>query len=226
MTFEVCITEHCNLNCVGCSHFAPLAEPYFMDLEVFRNDMARLSALLGDRVEWIHIMGGEPLLHPQCADFLAVSREYFPTTRIDLITNALLLPYQTDEFWKTCRDRRISLKPTRYPVTVDLRKVKETAEGWGVAFRIFNHEDDGGEKKMIKYVLDPVGRQIADEALRACRAHRSRNCLDPVRFWDGIEECAFFRYATVGEPLIKTIRQEDFTLSDTNPRQNRERVLK
>ena len=73
MTFEVCITEHCNLNCVGCSHFAPLAEPYFMDLEVFRNDMARLSALLGDRVEWIHIMGGEPLLHPQCADFLAVS---------------------------------------------------------------------------------------------------------------------------------------------------------
>lgn len=69
-------------------------------------------------------------------------------------------------------------------------------------------------------------RQIADEALRACRAHRSRNCLDPVRFWDGIEECAFFRYATVGEPLIKTIRQEDFTLSDTNPRQNRERVLK
>ena len=168
MTFEVCITEHCNLNCVGCSHFAPLADPYFMDVKVFRKDMACLSSLLDDRVEWIHIMGGEPLLHPKCTEFLAVTREYFPSTRIDLITNALLLPYQSDEFWKTCRDQRISLKPTRYPVTVDLRKVRETAESWGVMFRIFNHEDDGGEKKMIKYVLDPDGQQTPSVSFDRC----------------------------------------------------------
>ena len=33
--FEVGIVEHCNLNCRGSSHFSPIAEPYYMDPDVF-----------------------------------------------------------------------------------------------------------------------------------------------------------------------------------------------
>jgi hypothetical protein len=32
------IVDHCNLNCIGCSHFSPLAEKWFEDFETFKLD--------------------------------------------------------------------------------------------------------------------------------------------------------------------------------------------
>lgn len=59
-------------------------------------------------------------------------------------------------------------------------------------------------------------RQIADEALRACRSHQSRNGLDPARFWGGIEDCAFFHYASDAESLKKAFLQKSLSLPDAN----------
>ena len=132
--FEVGIVEHCNLNCRGCSHFSPIAEPYFMAPDVFERDTARLSELFHGQAAWIHIMGGEPLLHPRCKEFLEIARKWFPIGRIDLITNGILLKQQDDEFWDVCKKNEIVIKPTQYPLTVDFDAVKEKTQSMGIHF--------------------------------------------------------------------------------------------
>jgi len=34
---EMHIVDHCNLNCAGCNHFCPLAEPFYISLKEFQN---------------------------------------------------------------------------------------------------------------------------------------------------------------------------------------------
>lgn len=173
--FEVGIVEHCNLNCRGCSHFSPIAEPYFMDPDVFDRDMARLSALFHGQASWIHIMGGEPLLHPRCTEFLEISRKWFQTGRIDLITNGILLKEQDEEFWDVCKRNAIVIKPTRYPLAVDFDTVREKAQRMGINFRFYNYEDDGSEKKLDKYVLDLAGTQNHCDSFLLCA--QANRCL-------------------------------------------------
>ena len=68
---ELHIVDHCNLNCVGCSHFSPLAEPYFKDVDEYREEMKDLSKF---EIGTIRIMGGEPLLHPKWYEFCEITR--------------------------------------------------------------------------------------------------------------------------------------------------------
>lgn len=83
------ITDHCNLNCNGCTHFSPLAEPWFEDLEDFKKDFNKLNELFD--VKTIRLMGGEPLLHPEVKEFIIQTREIFHKARIELVTNGILL---------------------------------------------------------------------------------------------------------------------------------------
>ena len=83
------LVDHCNCNCAGCSHFSPLADPWFENLEDFKRDFKKLSEMT--EVQLIRLMGGEPLLHPQVGDFLKITRELFPKSQIQLVTNGLLL---------------------------------------------------------------------------------------------------------------------------------------
>lgn len=84
---ELHIVDHCNLNCVGCSHFSPLAEPYYKDIDEYREEMKELSKF---EIGTIRIMGGEPLLHPKCLEFCEVTKEYFPRSNVVLVTNGIL----------------------------------------------------------------------------------------------------------------------------------------
>lgn len=71
------ITDHCNLNCQGCSVFAPVAEKRFADLDSFEKDMRDLHTLIGDAIQQIHLLGGEPLLHPKAEQFAQICRSVF-----------------------------------------------------------------------------------------------------------------------------------------------------
>ena len=43
--FETHITEACNLNCRGCSHFSVLAKPKHKDLGEFEKEMKRMAEI-------------------------------------------------------------------------------------------------------------------------------------------------------------------------------------
>lgn len=154
---EVNIVSHCNLNCTLCSHFAPMAQEEFLGAAFARRDFKQLAALSGGAVDCIHIMGGEPLLHPACLEFLIDAREFFPFSTIKLVTNGLLLLDQPDTFWSCLAEKRIVLSPTKYPIGIDWETVENIAAAFGVWLRYFNDPDT--PKTMTQYPLDPLGRQ-------------------------------------------------------------------
>jgi len=129
---EIHLTDHCNLNCRGCGHFAPLVGKKFTDLEEFKRDLKQLKALFST-VKSIVLMGGEPLLHPQVEDFIYATRSIFPKSNIRLYTNGILLPQMPDSFWKACRSCSVAVDITVYPpVKPNETKLIQLVEGKGL----------------------------------------------------------------------------------------------
>ena len=58
---EYHLVNHCNLNCKGCAHFAPLAKPWFADINEFEKDLNQLSSKV--IIDKLTLFGGEPLLN-------------------------------------------------------------------------------------------------------------------------------------------------------------------
>ena len=111
---ETHLCDHCNLNCKSCTHFCPLVtEPTFTDLEQYTGDIQTLSEKLAIHI--IRLMGGEPLLHPQVNDFMRVTREAYPHSRIFIVTNGLLLQKMPNDFWETLRKYHIRIFWSKYP---------------------------------------------------------------------------------------------------------------
>lgn len=139
------ITEHCNLNCVSCSTFAPIADKCFADLESFEHDMRGLYKLVRDSVQQIHLLGGEPLLHPHVEQFAKVCRLIFTKARIDITTNGLRIFDMPDSFWKVLRENDIAIKYTQYPLKFDYQKMVEYINAKGV------HAFTASPKEGIRY---------------------------------------------------------------------------
>lgn len=145
ISFEYHLSEHCNLNCKGCDHFSPLAEPSFTDLKSFSKDIDRMSELFDQKARSIHILGGEPLLHEDICEFVEKTRIAFPDvnlTEIRVISNGLLVNKMSDEFWDTLRKNKVILSVTKYPLTLDYDLMKQTAKKHNVQFEFYDNTDE------------------------------------------------------------------------------------
>ena len=78
LKFEIHLTDHCNLNCVGCNHFSPLADSFYLDITAYKQDCKRIWELTEGNVQEIVLLGGEPLLHPNLKEIFSISSKYFP----------------------------------------------------------------------------------------------------------------------------------------------------
>jgi len=115
------LTEHCNLNCKGCGHFCPIAEPEFADLNQHKKDMKRLSEFFSN-LQYINIMGGEPLLHKDVNEFIITDREFFPDSNINVITNGILLSKMPESFWHTLNQYSVGIIMSLYPTFESLQE--------------------------------------------------------------------------------------------------------
>jgi len=140
----VSVVEHCNLNCWGCDHCAPLAEEYFLGINEFERDMGRLAELAKDSggVGTIKLMGGEPLLHPDILKFIKVTRRFFPESRVEITTNGILLLKQSDIFWKNCCENNIIVVATKYPLAIDWDRIKRKAKAENVLFEFYGNSEN------------------------------------------------------------------------------------
>jgi cyclic pyranopterin phosphate synthase len=88
---EINVVDHCNLDCVGCSHSAPLMARWFEDPD----RLARALAILWKfyRTPLLKLLGGEPLLHPNISDIIAVAKKS-TGSRLRLVTNGKLLKHR------------------------------------------------------------------------------------------------------------------------------------
>lgn len=174
LSFEIALAEHCDLNCAGCDHFSPLAEPKFADIEETARDLARLSELFHGHAKEIQLLGGEPLLHPNLTVFFKMARECFPEAIITLTTNGLRLLSQPEEFWLSCRDNGIVICPTKYPVPLDFEEMERRAAEFGVQYRYFGNTG-AVEKSTNYYRMDVEGRQDGSRNFLLC--HRANTCV-------------------------------------------------
>ncbi len=154
LAFSVHLCEHCNLNCVGCNNFSPLAQEEYTDITQFEKDMQRLSCLSGGIMHRIQLMGGEPLLNERAIDYAIITRKYFPIGRVSFITNGLLVNKQSDEFFELCKKNDIAMEITRYPVGVDYYKIQDMLEEKGISCKFFPDENFVWTKEV--YNLDPT----------------------------------------------------------------------
>ena len=169
--FDIEITEHCNLNCKGCDSLAPLAEEEYLDVAECEKDLRRLSELSGGVVDHINILGGEPLLHPDIEKFMTMTRQYFPVGRIVVVTNGILLKSMEKTFWETCKENKIVLGVTRYPIQLDLAWIKEKAEKEEVAFQWFGEDR---KEHWVHTRMDLSGQMDETESFLHC--WNANNC--------------------------------------------------
>lgn len=71
---EMHIVDHCNLNCNCCNHFAPLAQPNYITIENFKEQLINIKNNI-PTVKELLLLGGEPLLHPEFIQLCKIARE-------------------------------------------------------------------------------------------------------------------------------------------------------
>jgi uncharacterized Fe-S cluster-containing radical SAM superfamily protein len=180
LQFEVHLADHCNLNCKSCSHFSPLVEENFMEIDNFKHDCERLGELTNGKVKFIRIMGGEPLLHNRLIDFLDAARNNFPELsyggggggELIIVTNGILLPKQPESFWENCHKNNVEIQISNYPIKIDRDKIDSFAKRYKVTV------DYVGGKEKIKWhamKLDLSGRQNIKESFGLCS--QSNTCI-------------------------------------------------
>jgi len=165
--FELNIVDHCNISCLGCSHFSPIAQERISTLESILSDLRRMSELTAQNVDEIHILGGEPLLHPGLNEILRAAREAFPKSVLSVITNGVLLQKQKAVFWDTCKQNDITIEVTKYPINMDYEKIVDMVREKGIKFK-FHSYTGKATKTLYKMPLDIQGRQDPDVSFLGC----------------------------------------------------------
>lgn len=167
------IVDHCNLNCAGCSHFSCIAEPWFEDFETFKKDFSKLSEMTQTQIGIIRLMGGEPLLHPQVNDFMIECRKLFPYSRIELVTNGVLVKKRKSEILDICNNYGIVICISDY----GLFNIQELLQG-------FKYIRCYGKASLYNINLDLTGNQDPTTAFSHCDLHVNR--------WDYFQNGRFY----------------------------------
>lgn len=116
---EVHASEVCNLNCRGCGHFANIADKEktpFLEVGSFRKDMLQLKTYF-QSIKVFSLMGGEPLLAPKLDQYVVIIRENFPKTKIQILTNGLLIDKMSYTILDSLRKNNVVFVITQYPPT-------------------------------------------------------------------------------------------------------------
>ena len=138
---ELHISDICNLNCKGCSHFSPLFNEINAIYENKINDIKMIKSLFDD-VFRIDILGGEPLLNPELERYIIGLRSELPNSFIQIYTNGLLLPQLDSRVLKTISDNNICISISEYRPTHEMiGKIRAILDEHGIMYHIAEYDD-------------------------------------------------------------------------------------
>ncbi len=181
------VTDHCNLNCKGCTHFSNISPQRFIDPEDYRRQMSRLTSVFSDITE-IFLLGGEPLLHPQLESFIETTRSAYPHARINVMTNGVLVPRMRESFWESMKAADAWLLCDDYPAGPSKAEIDALAALHGV-----NIEWTDPREEFYKLPIDLSGSQDAAASFRQCRG--VMNC--PVLRDGRLYPCAYTAFIDI-----------------------------
>ena len=189
LSFGIDLVDHCILNCKHCDHFAPIASKYFLDISTLEKDFQKLSELTNKKIGECKFLGGEPLLHPEITNAIAIFRKHFPPPPVQsnplynqgfILTNGLLLPKMPKEFWECCSANQMTLKITKYPIDLDYNAIEQKCVDENV--KILYSGKTGTVLKTLYYIpLDLSGKQNHKNSFFMC-SHSNSSC---TAFRDG-----------------------------------------
>ncbi len=178
---EFHVVHHCNLRCRGCAHFSPSAQPWHITPGELMSDVT----LAGNRLDpiYVHILGGEPLLHAHLAHLIPIFREAFPQSTMKLVTNGVLLHHSSPALLDTLAHNRVILAVSLYPdVALSKREIVNLCADRAVPTEFWN------QQTFLDFI-DPTGTSDPKRARATCpmadacnvRAGRLYPC--PVSAW-------------------------------------------
>ena len=179
------LTDHCNLNCKGCTHFSNIAEPAFADPDQLEREFEALEHVFSGITE-IYLLGGEPLLHPRVTEFTEIARRHFPRARINLMSNGVLVTRMPPEFWQAMHDDRIWLVCDLYPIGLQVDEIESLARRHGVDL-----EWTDPRAEFFKLPIDLAGSQDPTRSFRGCGG--VNNC--PILRDGCLYPCAYAAYS-------------------------------
>lgn len=146
---NVHVSDHCNLQCKACSHFAPLVErEVFPDIEVYKKDIVRLHEICPNICS-IVLLGGEPLLNPLLVEYIRISKEIYPDAGVIIITNGILLFQMSDELIHAIKEHGVKVSISIYPAMRDKAEDYQAfLEKRGINYEVKFY--DKFEKKLVK----------------------------------------------------------------------------
>lgn len=128
---EAHVVDHCNLTCAECCSLSPFLPYWTVDPADLERDLALARRVVAPAV--FKLVGGEPLLHPQLVELVAVVRRSGIAPRISITTNGLLLDKTDDALWDALDALTISLYPRPALSADDIAAIDARAARFDVA---------------------------------------------------------------------------------------------
>jgi len=164
---QIHIVDHCNLNCKGCAHFAPIAKKKSLGVDELVCSYEKISPYLEEWFCRIELMGGEPLLHDDINNILEVTRDFFKSIEIRLVTNGIKLLEMQDDFFESCVRNNIVICISIYPIEIDLEAIERKLNSYGIKHKRYG--DFQTCKTFIKYTLNIQGEAEPKESYKYCK---------------------------------------------------------
>lgn len=205
LRLEFVVTDYCNLNCKGCSHYSPLAKKEFESLESLESSMRHLGEVCRGDVKKVYLIGGETLLYPDLVEAMKLMRKYFTLpVEAHIFTNGIALPKMSDEFWKVAKELDYIMSITLYPIKFDFNSAIALCESKGVKTSIF--DDRSNANSFFRFKLNPkknqngaishfkcynrgcisiIGNRLYPCPLSACVGHLNKACGTDFRHEEG-----------------------------------------
>ncbi|MDH3973035.1 MAG: radical SAM protein [Deltaproteobacteria bacterium] len=169
-TLEINVVDHCNLSCRGCAHFSPLAQKKTLPPERLYEALAKLAQSF--YVEYVELMGGEPLLHPRLVDLARMVRSSRITEKIKVCTNGILLSSMDDSFWQSIDALSISEYPGHKLEGERLEHCLKMARLHKVSLEILHHS----HFREIYSHIGTENRKLVERIYKSCQIAHRWNC--------------------------------------------------
>lgn len=165
-SLETNIVDGCNLNCKGCSHFSNLFKrDDKVPFDVFRRDLKQVAE--HTYIHRFNMLGGEALLNENIIDYIKYARRLLPYSEIELISNGLLIPSQSDAFFRCCEENDITISISGYRPTLRLKdKIKDVMDRYRIVYIFREDVLEFGKN------IDLSGNADKQEAVKRCRENK------------------------------------------------------
>lgn len=137
---EMHIMDACNLNCQGCTHFAPIFQNEMPDFVSRISDVKKFSQKFGHIIRFV-ILGGEPFLNKEIGRYAEKIREILPNSLIEIVTNGILIPSVSKEILEKIRENDICISISEYePTHRIIHDITRKLEDAGIMYEVRSYE--------------------------------------------------------------------------------------